>query len=405
MDKAGFLEELSKLKTRFDALSPEMELTVRDPAMGLEGYVVVYNTGISLGGPLHACGKGGTRITPNLSLDEIRMLAKRMALKNAAAGLPLGGAKSGFRGKSDATDAEKVYRRFVSLVKPTLHENGGVFGGFGFDIGGRPEHPHWACDEAKSNRCFTGKPLEMGGTDYDREGIAGLGVAVAAKAALEHAGKSAKGTPFAVQGAGAMGAAVIRYFGGEFGGTLAAVSDPRLEGAWYFGSYGAPAALIEALGHGDIKKALKLLNDGGYTKKTELESILSAECTVLFPSATQDVIGMHNVGTLKCAYLVEGANNPTSREAQTALFQKGVVVVPDFIANPGGIIAAFVELTSKVSVDENVKNRTKVEEAKNMTRTRIDANVRRMLDIAKQYGVEAPDAGLYMALTAIFGSK
>ena len=381
-----------------------MELTVRDPDMGLEGYVVVYNTGISLGGPLHACGKGGTRITPNLSLEEIRMLAKRMALKNAAAGLPLGGAKSGIKGVSNTADAEKIYRRFVTLCKPTLHENGGIFGGFGFDIGARPEHPVWACDELKSNRSFTGKPLAMGGTDYDREGIAGLGVAVAAKAALEYDKKPVTGTSFAVQGAGAMGAAVIKYFA-SYGGVLVAVSDPRIGGTWHFGPKGAPDNLIASLGHGDFDTTNKLLKDGGYKHDPSLEAILETDCTVLFPSALQDVISEKNMGVLKCAYLVEGANNPTSRTAQKTLYERGMTVIPDFIANPGGIIAAFVELTSKVSIEENVKTRKKVEEAKALTIERIGANVAKMMDLARTLNVEPAEAAMHIALTNIFKGR
>ena len=177
--KKGFYAELASLQAYFEAMQPELEVTLRDPALGIEGYVVVWNTGISVGGPLERCGKGGTRITPTVSLQEVKMLARTMALKNAAAGLALGGAKSGLKLDPAAPGFEKQYRRFVRLCAPLLREKGGVFGGFGFDIGGRPEHALWACDELNSTRCFTGKPLHMGGTDYDREGIAGLGVAVA----------------------------------------------------------------------------------------------------------------------------------------------------------------------------------------------------------------------------------
>ncbi|HYL17263.1 MAG TPA: Glu/Leu/Phe/Val dehydrogenase dimerization domain-containing protein, partial [Burkholderiales bacterium] len=176
-DQHSFRAELKALRHHFDSMQPELEVTVRDPLLGVEGYVVVWNTGISAGGPLPGCGKGGTRIMPQVSLDEIKMLARTMALKYAAADLPLGGAKSGLKLDPSAPGFERQYRRFVRLCAPFLHENGGPFGGFGFDIGARPEHALWACDELGSTRSFTGKPLHMGGTDYDREGIAGLGVA------------------------------------------------------------------------------------------------------------------------------------------------------------------------------------------------------------------------------------
>src|SRR6476659_1504427 len=175
-EQQTFYAELKALTDFFDAMQPELEVTVRDSVLGVEGYVVVWNTGASVGGPLERSGKGGTRITPTVTLEEVKMLARTMALKNAAAGLPLGGAKSGLRLDPSTSGFEKQYRRFVRLCAPFLYENGGLFGGLGFDIGARPEHALWACDELKSTRCFTGKPVEMGGTDYDRQGIAGLGV-------------------------------------------------------------------------------------------------------------------------------------------------------------------------------------------------------------------------------------
>ena len=152
-----------------------MEVTLRDPALGVEGYVVVWNTGISVGGPLERCGKGGTRITPTVIAERSEDAGSDHGAQERGGRAALGGAKSGLKLDPSAPGFEKQYRRFVRLCAPLLQENGGPFGGFGFDIGARPEHALWACDELKSNRCFTGKPLHIGGTDYDREGIAGPG--------------------------------------------------------------------------------------------------------------------------------------------------------------------------------------------------------------------------------------
>jgi glutamate dehydrogenase (NAD(P)+) len=120
------------------------------------------------------------------------MLARIMTLKNAAAGLPLGGAKSGMRDDPNSPGFEHRLRRFAQLAAPNLIERGGLFGGFGFDIGVTPEIARIVCDELGSTRCFTGKPLDMGGTDYDREGIAGLGVSVSAVTSFEFEGDSAR---------------------------------------------------------------------------------------------------------------------------------------------------------------------------------------------------------------------
>src|SRR4249919_3498068 len=109
-ERQAFYAELKTLRDYFEAMAPELEVTVRDSALGVEGYVVVWNTGISVGGPLERCGKGGTRITPTVSLQEVKMLARTMALKNAAAGLPLGGAKSGLKLDPGSPGFETQYR-------------------------------------------------------------------------------------------------------------------------------------------------------------------------------------------------------------------------------------------------------------------------------------------------------
>ena len=183
-------DHMNAFQARFEKDGALLEITLRDPALGVEGYVVVWNTAICKDGPFDkgamqpGMGKGGTRMTHDLQLNDIKRLARAMALKNAAAGLKMGGAKSGFRCDPSDPDYEVKYRRFVQLVKQAgiLFEDGGIFGGFGYDVGNRPPlNAQWACDELQSLGSFTGKPLELGGTNYENEGIAGLGVATAAK--------------------------------------------------------------------------------------------------------------------------------------------------------------------------------------------------------------------------------
>lgn len=396
---SSFAEEFATLEKKFEAMKPEVETVLKDEAAGIEGYLVVWNTGISAGGPLALSGKGGTRITPNVSLDEVKMLARTMALKNAAAGLPLGGAKSGLKGNPDDPAFEKKYRRFAQLMKPHLHENGGKYGGFGFDIGARPIHPKWICDELKSTRSFTGKPVEMGGTDYDKEGIAGLGVAVAAIALCDFQKKPVKGATYAVQGAGAMGAAVIRYFG-EKSAVLKAVSDPKFGGTYVFDTPPKPE-LVQALAAMDNTAAAKLLAETGI-KPAKPEDVLYVEADVLFPCAVQEVIRADNVDKVKAKAVVEGANGPCTREARDNMHKRGIIVIPDFIANPGGIIAAYVELTSKITPEENAKTRAKVNEAKKITIERITKNIGILMNLAADNNVDTVTAGRYMAYKNIF---
>ena len=97
LSQESFYNQLTELRHRFAEMKPELEVTVRDPSMDVEGYIVVWNTGIAKEGPLGACGKGGTRILHDLDIKDVKRLARAMAEKNAAAGLPLGGAKSGLK--------------------------------------------------------------------------------------------------------------------------------------------------------------------------------------------------------------------------------------------------------------------------------------------------------------------
>lgn len=398
-DSQAFLKELKSLEKEFDAMEPEMAEVVRDPGAGVEGFVVVWNSEIAVDGPLGRCGKGGTRVTPTVTLEETKALAKVMALKNAAAGLPLGGAKSGLRADSRAEGFEQVYRRYVSLCRDFLRENGGIFGGFGFDLGARPEMPHWACDELGSLNSFTGKPVEMGGTDYDREGIAGLGVAVSAETLLEFDDVPIGSIAAAIQGVGAMGAAVARYYT-ESGGRVVRISDPRIGGTVELGEQGVSNELLSLLQAQDFEKIVQHIQSAGFAI-TELDAVLYEKCDLLFPCAVQDVVTEENVKKLQTKYLVEGANYPCTAEAQSYLYQQGVRLVPDFIANPGGIIAAFVELSSPVTPEENAKTRQKVEDAKAFTRATIRKNVTSLLHRAEKLSVEPRLVGRFDALSKL----
>lgn len=327
------------------------------------------------------------------------MLAQRMALKNAAAGLPMGGAKSGLRADPDAPGFERMYRRFARLVSPNLLENGGVFGGFGFDIGARPEHPMWICDELQSLRCFTGKPLEMGGTDYDREGVAGLGVAVAARTAFARVRGSINGVTCAIQGMGAMGAAVYRFLR-EFGADVRVIADPRLGGGFLLPEQ-IPDDLDEALASQHFAHAIAYISQLAL-KKVPMDQIHAQDVEAFFPCAVQDVIHAGNYQEILAEWVFEGANGPCSREAQELLYQKGICVVPDFIANPGGIIAAYIELTSNVTPEENARTRRKVQEAKEYTEIKIAENVITTIELAAMAEVSLVRAGKLLALRNMY---
>lgn len=375
-----FLADLHHLQQQFDAIPPLLEQRFVDKGNDVEGYVVVWNSAICKGGPLFengkGCGKGGTRVQSGLTLDHVKRLARAMAQKNAAAGLPMGGAKSGLNLDPADPAYEHKWKIFVQMVKDSgiLYEDGGVFGGFGYDVGCRPPlNALWTIEQLGSGPAMTGKPAEYGGTDYDKRGIAGFGVAVAARTVLEEKVGTAQGKSYAVQGVGAMGGAVLRYFA-EFGGVLKAVSDLKYGGTWVF----------------DQEPSEKLLNDPS-AENVEAEgrkisesplAALYADVDVVFPCALEDAITIDNVERIKATFIVEGANNPTTDEAHKALFEKGTFIVPDIIANPGGIIAAYVEMTSDIG--------DKAAEAFCLSEDRIAQNVVQLISLVKAYDV-SPD--------------
>ncbi len=398
----SFRHTLSVNEKRFNALKPEAELTVHDPDLDVEGHVVVWSTQNAISGPLGRCGKGGTRISPSLTLNEVRMLARTQSLKNAAAGLPLGGAKSGLRADPDSPGFEPRYKKFVRLVSPMLRHNGGIWGGFGFDIGARPIHCQWACEELGRSDAFTGKPLAMGGTNYDEEGIAGLGVAVAAKTLLMNKKESATSARVAVQGLGAMGAAVCRY-ATELGMSVNAIADPRIEGCWA-NDQPVTGDLLKAITTMDFDSTKTLLPQYGFSK-FPLHDILTQSVDVLFPCAIQNVIQLDNANLINSWSVVEGANNPTTPEARDLLYKRGVELIPDIIANPGGAIAAFVELTSTVTDEENAKSGTKCVEAKEITKQRVADNVTDVLELAANERCSPTEAAHFLAYERIFSKE
>lgn len=397
--QAQFYSNLESLRAIFNARKPELEVTLRDPDLDLEGFVVVWNTGISVNGPLHRCGKGGTRIREGLSLDEVKMLARKMSVKNAAAGLPLGGSKSGINANPKDEHFERKYRRFVELCEPFLHENGGIFGGFGYDIGASPVHALWACETLGSTRSFTGKPVEMGGTDYDKEGIAGLGVAESAATIIDIHGGNLSSINFALHGVGAMGAAVLRYFG-EYGAHLCALGDPKYDGTWRF-DRSISDTLVDALINQDVETASRLLLQEATKVSSSPDDVLFERSDVLFPCALQSVITAENAPNLQTRYIIEGANNPCDFNSFPVLLQQGIYLIPDFIANSGGVISAYIELTSDIGLEENIRTRAKAQKAKDYTRKKIRENVTHIEACSKEFDVPFRDASLYIALDNI----
>jgi glutamate dehydrogenase (NAD(P)+) len=188
-----------------------------------------------------------------------------------------------------------------------------------------------------------------------------------------------------------MGAAVLRYFG-ESGARLAALGDPRYGGTWSLGPT-VSSELRQRLIEQDVHRVHSLLPGEGKKLSDDPQDVLYQNVDILFPCAVQNVITPENVDRVVARYVCEGANGPITQAARSRLHRRGIPLVPDFIANPGGAIAAFVELASN-SAD-------KVAQAKSLTRDKIAANVRQLFEISERYDCEPQHAAMYLALSRI----
>lgn len=313
-----------------DEWGPEKVVCVSDRRTGMQGVLVIDNTARGM-------GKGGTRMAPDLTVQEIARLARTMTWKWAALNLFFGGAKAGIRYDPDSAskpDALRAFARALSNEVPAEYV-------FGLDMGLTERDAAILLDEIGTRSAAVGTPEVLGGVAYDRLGVTGFGVAEAAEAAAEAVGFALRGARVVVQGFGAVGAHAARRLA-DLGATVVAVSSAR-------GVLREPDGL-------DVDRLLRLRDEHGddcvlaYGSSVgALGSELLLPCDVLIPAATQDVIDADVAGRISARLVVEGANMPTDAAAQEVLRDRGVVVVPDFIANGGGAVAAGFAMDARHS--------------------------------------------------------
>ncbi len=284
--------------------------------------------------------KGGIRFDPDVTLDEVRALAAWMTWKCAVVDIPYGGAKGGIACNPRAMSAGEIERLMRAYTQAMMDVFGPDKDIPAPDMGTGPREMAWLMDEySKSkgmtvNAVVTGKPLVLGGS-VGRTEATGRGVMVSTMAAMEKLKLNPYKSSCAVQGFGNVGshAAALLH---ERGVNIVAVSD--LSGG-YYNENGI-----------DIQEALKYreTNRGsldGYkgAGKITNEELLSLNVDVLVPAAKEDVITMANVQNINARLIVEGANGPTSASADSIINEKGIVVVPDILANAGGVTVSYFE--------------------------------------------------------------
>ena len=297
-----------------------------------EGYRVQHNTSR---GP----GKGGIRFHQDVSLAEVMALAAWMSVKNAAVNLPFGGAKGGVRvdpRKLSRGELERLTRRYASEIAIIIGPTKDIPAP---DVNTNEQVMAWIMDTysmhegATVTGVVTGKPIQVGGSLGRREAT-GRGVFVVARAAAARIGLDLPGAAVAVQGLGNVGGVAARLFA-EAGCRVVAVQD---HGGSVYREAGldVPTLLAHAAAHGSVR---------GFPGGEAIDAVQfwSVPCDVLVPAALEQQVGAANAGAIRARLVVEGANGPTTPEADDILRARGVTVVPDVIANAGGVTVSYFE--------------------------------------------------------------
>ena len=324
---------------------PERELTVAVPIRRDDGTVSVY-TGFrvqhsSARGPC----KGGIRFHPVVDLNEVRALALLMTLKCAVANLPYGGAKGGISvdpaGLSNY-ELERLTRRYAAAIMPIL---GGKRDIPAPDVNTNPQIMAWFMDTVSmiqghlAPEVVTGKPIELGGSQ-GRIDATGRGVAITAIEMLRRLARNPKDTSVAVQGYGNVGSHAARILAQEYGCRIVGISD--VSGGLY-----NPKGLSIVSLNDYVDRYPGMLLSGyvadGHMDRISNEELLTLDVDVLIPAAIENQITERNADLIRAQVLVEGANGPTTFEADAILRERGIQVVPDILANAGGVIVSYLE--------------------------------------------------------------
>jgi len=320
--------------------SPVKQVTVSIPVVMdsgkikvFEGYRVIHDNVL---GP----SKGGIRFTPDVNLDEVKALAAWMTWKCAVVNVPFGGAKGGVRvnpHELSTSELERLTRRYTANML-------GIFGPDrdipAPDMNTNEQIMAWLMDTYSMNSqrtetaVVTGKPIILGGSQGRKEAT-GRGVVTVTLAALSKMGIMPNKVSVAVQGFGNVGSvsAQLMY---EQGASVIAISD--ISGGYYNKD---GINIPEAIEY--IKTNKSSLEGFSGAEKITNEELLELDCDVLIPAAKEDQISRHNADRIKAKIIAEGANGPVTANADAMLDEKGIMVIPDILANAGGVTVSYFE--------------------------------------------------------------
>ncbi|MEX2196123.1 MAG: Glu/Leu/Phe/Val dehydrogenase dimerization domain-containing protein [Thermoleophilaceae bacterium] len=282
--------------------------------------------------------KGGIRFHPEVDLDEVRALATLMTWKTALVGIPFGGAKGGINcpaGDLDSDELQKITRSFMAKIEKVLGPTRDIAAP---DVNTNAQTMAWLMDEygklhGHTPAIVTGKPLELEGS-YGREAATGRGVVFCYREAAPKLDLTPDATRVVLQGFGNVGSWAARIFQ-DLGCTIVGVSDAT-------GAIRAPGGIDAHSLHAHLAQGGALDEFAGVEPITA-DELLAIECEVFVPAALGGMIHQGNAHLLDCRMIIEGANSPTTPAADDILTEKGVYVVPDVLANAGGVAVSYFE--------------------------------------------------------------
>lgn len=284
-------------------------------------------------------GKGGLRYHPSVDVDEVRALAMWMTWKCAIVELPYGGAKGGVAidpRQYSAAELERVTRRYTSEIMPMIGPERDIMAP---DIGTDARTMAWVMDTYSVNQGYTipgivtGKPLEVGGS-LGRATATSRGVVHSARAAMREVGRDLRGVRVAVQGFGKVGSHASVFFA-QAGARVEGVSDQ-------YGGVRREGGLDMARLVDHVRRTGSVV-DFDDADPVDNADLLTLDVDVLVPAAVEGVITARNADDVKAEFVVEGANGPTTADADAMLTRRGVTVVPDILANAGGVVVSYFE--------------------------------------------------------------
>jgi len=316
------------------------ELTVHFPIKMDDGTVKIF-TGYRIQHNItRGPAKGGIRYHPDVDIDEVRALAMWMTWKSAVVNIPFGGAKGGIQcnpKEMSLSEIEHMTRRFIWEISIMLGPEQDIPAP---DVNTNPQVMAWIMDTFSILKGYsvpgvvTGKPVELGGS-LGRFEATGRGVVITSLEALKLLKKSIEGARVVIQGCGNVGGVAARHFS-LLGAKVIAISDSK------GGLYSEKGLDLERVLDCRVKYKCFVSEKKEDTEITNQE-LLELDCDILVPAALENQITEKNASRIKAKIIAEGANGPTTPEADEILNDKGVFVVPDILANAGGVTVSYFE--------------------------------------------------------------